>query len=504
MPTARDRILSRVAISESRLISIVAPAGFGKTTVADMIAASLGTGIRCDVTGASDLVSFARCVVAALRRAAPQRETALSSDLFKHLQPGVTSAQLASFVLDAWSTIDDDIVVVFDNLEAIVDQPESLDLLVRLIKAADMRTVILCSRPPLPLVNSRLIPPNEHLRLGVEDLAFTRDEMREIMSGLIDEAQLDRIAEWTQGWPVAVLLLRQLGRLGKLERTLDRAGDAGVEQLRDYLVGEVLGTIQGPYFDALLALVAIPTNGQDSALRASGGTATPEIVNDLTKRLPLVRRGSDGHYLVHPMIVSLIETTAASTLERFRLRAAESYERDGMLSEAARQYLATGRIEEAAVCLERVVGSFLERNAFAGLDDLLERLPAGVIARYPRLWAMLALVRRSVVPLDVLVAEGYALRESLRGSLQTLEAKQVSAVLVKFLTHLGRHDEADEILREHPIEDGQRAPGDTALQIAAMIRDVLTGRTHDVLQRYRRLMPLVHNDLLRAYCILRV
>ena len=504
MLVGRSRILDRVALSESRLISIVAPAGFGKTTIAKAIAEEHGSYVICDVADVTDVQTFAQQVIRAVSQLAPERTDELANDLFRHRQPSATKAQLAGFVLDAWSSVDDRNVCIFDNLEALAEQPDSLDLLVRLIKTAERRLLILCARPPFVLLNTRLIPPNEHLRLRIEDLAFTRDESREVLGDSIDEAQVEAVATITQGWPVAVLLFRQFARLGQLERTLASASGSPPEELRDYLLTEVLDTIRGPLFDTLTALVATASLGIDAAYRATEGATTSRSVLDLCARLPLVALTDHASCTIHPLISSIVMRTAGPEIERYRRTAADSYERAGRLSDAAHLYFDAGMVEDGGRCLEAGVGAYTERNTWAGLDELVERLPPEILPNYPRLWAMLSWVRRGVADINVLVAEGMRLREKLRSNMQSLEAKQVNALLISFFSMRADHVLVEFILAEYTLDEDDFSPGNVALLISDTFHNVLLGRLGGAMNRYRRLAPFVHNELVRAYFILRV
>jgi len=503
MIVGRERILTRVALSESKLVSIVAPAGFGKTTVAEMIAADYGPLTVIGAGGTADVFGFASRIVQALQRESPQRESALASELFVHLQPGVTVAQLAGFVLDAWAAANERDVFLFDDLEAIAEQPECLDLLVRLVKSARCRLLLLCSRPPFAIVDSRMIPPNEHLRLRIDDLAFTPNEIAALFDGNLNAETLERVVSVTRGWPVAVLLLRQLARVGQLRAALDAAADARFDALDEYLILEVMSSIDRRLVDALIALVATRAAGSDAVSRACA-EASPEVLQELARRLPLVRLGRDGRYAVHPLIVSLVENTRAHEVAAARLRAAESYERDGSPAEAARLYLDAERLVAACRCLERLVGSALGENGFAGLDDVLDRIPAEMLVRFPRLWATTETVRRSVVDLDVLAEEGFALRNSLRAGRDSLEGRQVDAILIVLLTHLGQHESVSQLRAEHRIDDESTAEGAAALAVAVLTSDMLYGRATNALARYHRLLPSIRNDLLRADFIARV
>jgi DNA-binding SARP family transcriptional activator len=443
-------------------------------------------------------------MVEALRFVQPERASALTHDLFVHVQPGVSNAQLAGFLLEAWVSCHDREAWIFDNLEAISGQPDALDLLVRIIRAPGNKRLILCARPPFPLLNSRLIPPNEHLRLGVDDLAFSPIEMEHMFDGLVDESTFENVVALTQGWPVAVLLARQLARDGRLEPVLRDTGDVGFQDMSEYLLREVIDALSASQREVLVALIATQGGGNDAVLRATGGRATPEALLSLSQSLPLVRLRSNGSFSVHPIIEGVMSAISAHAINTYRLTAAESYELDGIFAEAARLYVLANRDASAADCLERIVGSYLEANSFAGLGDAMESLPPSLLVYYPRLWAMLVWVRRAVTAPYELLAEGLAIREGLRPALQSLEAKQIAAVLLTLATLLGDHNLAGELLADYEIAEDSRAPGDIALLIAQSFRNMLRGRTRGMMERYVRLMPLVHNDLLCAYYLLRV
>jgi DNA-binding SARP family transcriptional activator len=505
MTVRRERILQRVAESGSRLISIVAPAGFGKTTVAEMIGAEIGTVLLCDAVSVGNVFEFAACIVRALQRDAPEREAALAHDLFVHVQPGVSSAQLAGFVVEAWESIDTRSVYIIDNLEAIAEQTESLDLLLRLIKRAGRRTLVLSSRPPLPLVNSRVIPPHEHLRLGMDDLAFTAPEIARVFENGIDAATLARVVEITQGWPVAVLLLAQLARLGRLEHALDESAGTELEDLHEYLLREVMSSIPQRLSEVLLALAATHSSRGDAALRASDGAATQEALKELAQRFPLVRYSAGlGRYRVHPLIVSFLERTAAPEIQRYRLAAAQSYDCDGIHSEAARLYLDAGQPEVAAQTLERFSGPYIEYDTFGGLEDVVNRLPSSILAKFPRLWAALVWVRRSFVPPDVIAAEGKLLRDLMPYPADSLEAQQVDAILLHLLTAIGDHDYSARILSEREIDPEPKTAGGISLLLGATIRDMLMGQTSGARANSRRVLRVLRNGTVRGYFILRV
>ena len=492
--TKQQRILNLAHATDARLISAVAPAGYGKTTVAEMIASERAY-VVYDAEPVKDVFGFAGLLV----------ETPASAEATR-VDRGMSLVQLHDTVIDAWTRSDDHpATATFDNLESIADQPDSLDLLIRLIKTAGQRKLILCSRAPLTFLSSRLMPPNEHLRLRLRDLAFTPDEIRALFFDLAKPPLVDQIVALTQGWPVPVLLFQQLARSGQLDGLLSSAAlsAAGAEDLRDYLFREVFSPMDGALFNVLLAVVATHSGGKDAVFRTHEADVTFRSLRALAKALPLVDL-DDGRWNVHPLVVSVLEGTNSPKIERMRSNAAESYERDGMLGEASRLYLAHGRIGAAANCLVRLVGSRADCNTLQGLDEVRERVPIELSAYYPVPWTTSAHDRRGVVNMDVLVAQGKALRKSLPSPADSPEAKHVDAVLVTCATQLGELAFTDTILAEHLIDEENLLPGDEALLVAATIRDMFTGRTKGALERYRLLKPLINNELLCAYFTLRV
>jgi DNA-binding SARP family transcriptional activator len=503
MQIDRSRIVDRVQRSEARLVSLVAPAGFGKSTVARAIAALQEQRVVIDAGGVSGVAHFARRVVHAIQAVLPERAEALATDLYAHLQPGVTTAQISGFLLDAAAALDERKSVIFENLESIAKQPECLDLLVRLLKACRHGIVILCARPPFSLVNSRLFPPNIHLRLGIDDLAFTRDEVSQLIGRESDGALLDSVMKVTRGWPVAVLLFRQLARIGQLAPALEHSAGTELDDLRDYLLNEVLGAIQGPLFDALVALVATRSLGLDAAQRATAGAAGIETLRELARNLPLVSLAPDGEsYDVHPLIVALIEARAAAAVEHARCTAAKSYRTDGRFGEAARLFLDCGDMSAAAAALEAGVGPFIRRNVIAGFDDIVEHLPVEILVHYPRLWALLAVIRRGAVSVDVLMSEGLVALDGV-GDSASLEAQQIGALLILLATQRGRQDLVDRLNARFPIDEFDIAPGNLTLLCTDTMHDVMTGHTRHAMERYRFTVPLIQNDLFRAYFKLR-
>ncbi len=495
----RERFLKLVSRSQSRLISIVAPAGFGKTTLAEAIAAEGGACLRCDAASIGTLGEFAVRLAGALA-SEPESETC-RRDLIERVM-GATSNELAvDIVLQAWESCDRESVLILDNLESIGKQPELVEFLARLVRTSRDRRLVLCSRPSFQLVNTRLIPPNEHLQFRHEDLAFNADEILQLFDHVIDSAQVDRILDRTQGWPVAVLLLLQCARLGQLDRALDGPGTA-FDLMREYIANEVVGSLSDDLCESLLALLATRAGPPDGVFRASGGNATPASLLELTRELPLVRLCGDGRYSVHPLISSHFEATRGPQIDLYRETAARSLERDGLLEAAVPLYLDARCEEAAANCLELLVGSIFEANDFVAA--YLDRVSVRTVRRYPKLWSLRVLGRLATVKPELLLAEGKLLRDDVRQRPESAIAGELDAILVMLATCACDFDYADRIVAEHVADADTSSPSDAALSIAVTVRNVSVGRTRGAVERFGRLAPFVHHRMLLGYARLRI
>lgn len=497
----RERFLKLVSSSQSRLISMVAPAGFGKTTLAEAIAAEAGTRLRCDASSIGTLGEFTVRLAGALASEAPESEVCVRDDLIERVT-GATSNELAAdIVLQAWDSCDCRSILILDNLESIENQPESIEFLARLVRTSRDRTLILCSRPSFQLLNTRLIPPNEHLQLRHEDLAFTADEISELFEHAVDSAQLDRIVALTQGWPVAVLLLLQCARLGQLDRALEGPGTA-FDLMSEYIANEVVGSLSDDLCELLLALVATRSGPPDGVFRASDGSATPASLIELSRQLPLVRPCGDGRYCVHPLISSHFEATRGSQIDVYRQTAARSLERDGLLEAAVPLYLDARCEEAAAHCLELLVGSIFEMNDFVA--PYLDRISVRTVRRYPKVWSLRVLGRMATVKPELLLAEGKLLRDEVRQRPESAIAGELDAILVMLATCACDFDYIDRIEAEHVADADTSSPSDAALSIAVTVRDVSVGRTRGAVERFGRLAPFVHHRMLLGYARLRI
>lgn len=247
---SRPRLEERLdANGLRRLTSLTAGPGYGKTTLLSQCFGNRPA-VWHTITAADQALSvLARNVIRKLRLVVP----GLSPDLLAAVEgasgpdlsidSGRPVAIAAALAEDLDGLLKRDVILVLDDVHELDEGGDSAAFLAALCRYFPRRLrVVTASRSPLPFPVSRLAVAGEVDELVGTDLAFTNDEIRELLelqdldagSGLAEE-----VAALAGGWPAAVVLAIQAAAQGSpsLRRTIvERSA------LFDYLAEEALAT----------------------------------------------------------------------------------------------------------------------------------------------------------------------------------------------------------------------------------------------------------------------
>jgi DNA-binding SARP family transcriptional activator len=267
----RTPTLERALRAPSKVIVLVAPAGFGKSFVAREIAAASAAGtVEVDLAEPGARESLAR------------------------LDERIASSPPAA-------------TIVLDSLEAAGEDAEALGAFGRAIRAKGARTIVLASRPPFPLLNTRALPPGSHLRLGPEELSLTPDEVRAACAGF-EGAAHEAIYALSLGWPFAVPAL---------------AGGAAPGDLHEYLYNEVVSAVPAALRAVLIATHAAGARGLAAVGIACGRSDASNALAQLAAVVPVVQR-ADGTPALHPLLADVVATRCAEEVDKALRRTASS------------------------------------------------------------------------------------------------------------------------------------------------------------------------------------
>lgn len=423
---------------------IVAPAGFGKTRLATRIANLRQAWARCDVA-AKDPEILGRRMLEALAAESPSRERA-----FAEARAATNPDDAGSWnrlIRKLWERSPDaPSAIILDNIEQILDDSDMSALVASLLACRpENRLVIICSRRPIPRELRRHALPHRTEYIGADTLRLTPEGAHELlMEAGATALQASAAFELTQGWPIAVQLMRRLTVEGRLAEAISDLRGKALDVLLDYLVNEYCESLNADVLRVLLLAAFIPNTTRDELLRWGGISAA--TIDDFLEGSPFVRLTHSGEIELHPLILAAAEVRYAARKRPLVAMAAAECEQTGDLLRSAEMALARGDVLRAATLLESLSSraESLGTRFFAAVGEL----DTESITLHPALWLAASEVRRFAMPLDDLVAEARRIYYTLPTRANDQLRAGIAISFAWFLLHAGRRAEALDVVAD--------------------------------------------------------
>ncbi len=378
--------------SRRRLVTVVAAAGFGKSTLLARWAQEKAAAWYTVTPRDSDVAVMAAGILEALGVRVPGLAT-LVGDVWPsgtgpdaRTDERVRADAYAALLSDALERLlSRELVLVLDDLGEIGASDPAARLVEALAKMGPRRLhLVVCSRDDPPFRVQRLSGRGQVVRLDGSDLAFTEAETVQLLSELLGPGDGHRLGpflqEATQGWPAAIRLAAEAllpvdpdGRENSLRRALRPGG-----RIYEYLVEEALKRVEPGVGNLLAAVTGLPRFNDElcAVLGAAVGDGTLER---LSRRGLFVQPSAEaGWYHVHPLLAQL----APGALGHGDGARAQE------LSNAAAWFANQGHLTDALDCLVRAADepalvSLLERGGRALLDSGEVEQVAGALELIP-------------------------------------------------------------------------------------------------------------------------
>ena len=373
----RSVLLERLANGDARrLVSVAAPAGYGKTTLLSQWAARGGQAFAWVSVEEPDndpkvLLTY---VAEALDAVEP-----IGGRVFDALNSRGTSV-LGSVVPrlgSAFSLMTRPVVLVLDDVHVLRNQEcrAALSVLADHVPAGSR--LVLAGRTEPPLRIARLRAEGRILEIGPDELSLTQAEASSLLRnagialGARDVAELH---QRTEGWPaglyLAALYLREGGPVASAAVSFGGA-DRLVSQ---YLESEFLARIssrQRVFLTRTAVLARMSGPVCDAVLEQPGSAA---ILADLERSnlllVPLDRRGHwyRYHHLFRDMLLSQLQRQEPDLMAVLRRRAASWCLRNDLPEDALEYSIAAEDVDTAAGLVERLGVPTHRQGRFATLD----------------------------------------------------------------------------------------------------------------------------------------
>ena len=400
---AKADLIARLCAASDPFATIVAPAGYGKTTLLARWAEAdprRFAWVALDGRNDDDALMFMRYVAAAIHQVEP-----LPPDVFDALSgPGgsTTWSKRVPRVGSALARLERPLVLVLDDLHAVAN-PSCLDVLAGLFEYVPSGSEIaVASReePGLPLARWRA--QGAVHEIGVADLRLDELEAALLLESAgveLDANELAELTNRTEGWPAGLYL-------AALSIHAGAASSAGIESFRgdDRFVSEYfrlelidrLPATEAQFLKYTSVLDRMSGSLCDAVLETTGSVQRLEKLKRSNRFVVALDRRGDWyryHHLFGDLLRNELERTEPDVVSALNARAMAWCIENDMTEEAIVYGHEAGETDTVAGLLDVVALPLHYDGRMETLDEWLGWFSDDELARYPALAVYGAWVR---------------------------------------------------------------------------------------------------------------
>lgn len=418
---SRERLLIQLeSRTDSQVTLLVAPAGFGKST----LAAHWLTGQLAEQTQPvawltldehdQDPIHVLAYIAGAIERAAPQA-LVMTLPLLRALETPPVHVVVQALLVDLHA-LPHPLTLVLDDYHTVASEPVHHAVAYLLRNLPQHCQLVLLSRadPPLPL--ARLRAERRLSELRAADLRFTEAETAALLTQLLgappDTAAVASLHQQTEGWAIAV----QLAALAQKASPAGRDMGVAHRQLAEYMAQELFERQPEELQRALLALAvpervcaglcAVLLGPPEDEPKAESLLEQLQRANLLLLPLDAERTWFRFHHLFRDLLLRRLHLAVGQGgVRSLQLRAAGWLAAQGLADEAVRLYLRGGDEDTAGALVEGLLFRELGRDVSSDPPRYwLGLLPAELRARRPGL----ALIEARIASIQMDIAAAAA------------------------------------------------------------------------------------------------
>jgi LuxR family transcriptional regulator, maltose regulon positive regulatory protein len=359
----RSLLIEKLARPDSPpIVSVVAPAGYGKTTLLSQWAERNGQALAWVSVDERDndpkvLLAYVARALDAVQPVGGRVFEALASPVSS--VPGTVVPRLAT----ALASMTTPVVLVLDDVHLLHDRECQSALSVLADHVPGGSRLVLAGRAEPPVRIARLRAEGRVLEIGPGDLSLTRAEAAVLLAAAevtLGEDELAELHERTEGWAVglylAALALRSGGSLGRA--AVSFAGDDRL--VSEYVESEFLARISSRQRVFLIRTAVLERMSGalvEAVLDLPGSAATlAELARSNLLLVPLDRRGQwyRYHHLFRDLLLAELERLDPGLVPVLRRRAADWCLSNGLPEEALEYSMAAADVDTVARLVEEL------------------------------------------------------------------------------------------------------------------------------------------------------
>ena len=491
----RTRLLEQVENGVQRALTlVVAPAGFGKTTLVAAWAQNTPLPVVWLSLDATDSApeQFLNYFILAIQQISPQSgktTLALLRSGRSHPEEGLLHSLINDF-----TEIPHEFVLVLDDYHN-ADSPETSRIIQFLLEHRPINFHLFITSRTTPDLNlARLRGLNQVTEILAADLRFNPDEicsfLGDVMGVSLTHQELVRLDQSTEGWAVGL----QLAAIALTRQPVDWKIPVGQEYIFDYLAEEVL-QLESPQVQDFLMHTALFDRFSAPLCEFLFDSAFP--VTDLLKHIersnlflfPLDASGTWFRY--HALFTEFLRQQMIrrnpEMIPSLYQKASLWSEQNGIFDDAIHYATHSGDFERAADLIESSYIDLLQRGVHSALVEWLSSLPPGLIAQRPHL--LLARGWTSIISVDAEKALAYSRQaEGLIPAGESGDRLRGEAGALRFLSgmFLGQTTTSDKISETLALISEQDDFLRSLLHFNLGINSVLKGDTRQAVEAFTK------------------
>ncbi len=392
-PLSRPRLLQTLQDAAARSLTLLwAPAGFGKTTLLGQWAEQTALSVAWLTLHEelNDPQIFLAYLVEALQSLCPGTGYAA---LKRHRLEACSLEEALAEVINELVLLNGEGVLILDHYHAIEQECIHNGLKFLLDNLPARLHLMVAIRSALPFSPVRLYAQGQVMEVRAPALRFTWEETHAFLSAAVNKLRVEEMMEldrqvegWAAGLQMATLALQS----GAAHSEEDERGGEN-RYVRTYLLEEVLQRLPTDVQTFVLSTSLL--DAFNSSLcgavtgRAEAGVYLEQLAQGDFFLVPLEERR--GWYRYHRLFAQTLRShlrrSHPELVASLYRRASRWFEEAGNIEEAIPCRLAAGDAQRAALLLERIAHTLLERGETATLHRWLDALPAEIIRSSPRL-----------------------------------------------------------------------------------------------------------------------
>ena len=351
---ARAALVNRLAAAQAPVITLVAPPGYGKTTLLAQWAERVWprvAWVSCD-DGDNNPVVLLSALAVALDRIEP-----IDPAVFWALASSGAGITVVPKFVSAITSMRLPVTLVLDHVEAVTNK-RCLNAIAELALHLPLGwQFALASRTKVPLPTARLRVQGGIVEVGADDLAMSPEEASSLLEGAgvkPDVASTSELVQRTEGWPTGLYIAALAIRAGTRQSEVGFTFTGDDRYMGDYLRSELLDRVSGSEVSFLTRTAVLDRMCGSLCDAILGATASGRVLEEMESRnllvVPLDRRREwyRYHHLFRELLQAELRRREPDLVRDLHSRAAEWYEANAMPEAAIEHAQAAGDHDRVA------------------------------------------------------------------------------------------------------------------------------------------------------------